>query len=62
MTCNECNMFSLTQQYIWKKDPKLFGKSDFDAIVNKMTQLDGRTCFKPISVKELTMSKGERHQ
>ena len=53
----EREMLSLAQQYILEKGLKFFGKPGFNAIIKEMTQLDGRTCFEPIGVKELIPSK-----
>ena len=48
---------SNTQQYTLRKGLIKFGKYSENAGVKKMRQLHDHTCFKPISIAELTESK-----
>ena len=51
------DQFSNVQQYTLKKGLIKFGKRGENAGVKEMKQLENQTCFKPISIGELTESE-----
>ena len=46
--------YCFAQQYLVNKGLKIFGKRGRAAVIKEMKQLHDRTCFEPISIKDLT--------
>ncbi len=50
---------SFAQQYLLHKGLKVFGQKGHDASAKEMDQLHRRSCFTPISIKEMTQKENE---
>jgi hypothetical protein len=53
---------SFAQQYILQQGLKKFGKRGGDAAVKEVEQMYKRTCFEPISIKDMTSSERKKAQ
>jgi hypothetical protein len=53
---------SFAQQYIMQQGLKKFGKKGEDAALKEVGQMCKRTCFAPVSIKEMTSQERKKAQ